>query len=105
MSPWCVFLQQASRRKTGESVSGNDDVIVDGEIEQAAGLDQLSGDGAILGRWGGVPARMVMYNYNTGGSFGDGGTENFAGVNQRAIEKAASYQDIAQDLALAVERK
>ena len=46
-----------------------------------------------------------MYNYNTGGSFGDGGTENFAGVNQRAIEKAASYQDIAQDLALAVERK
>ena len=80
-------------------------MIVHGKIEQAAGLDQLSGDGAILGRWGGIPARVVMYNYNTGGSFGDGGPENLAGVDQRTVEQATSYEDIAQDLALAVERK
>ncbi len=80
-------------------------MVVHGQVEQSSRLNELSSNGPILRRRRGVAARVIMYNNNTGSSLGDGSPEHFPGVNQGAIEQAASDEDVPQDLALAVQGK
>ena len=48
---------------------------------------------------------MVVHHDNARGRLGDGGPKDLARMDQRAVEEAAGDQDLAQHLALAVQRQ
>src|SRR5574338_932800 len=78
-------------------------MVMQRQIQQLPGSNQLAGNSAVFGGWGGITAGMVVHHDDAGGRLGDGGAENFAGMHERAIEDAASDEHFAQHPALAVE--
>ena len=71
--------QQASLGQGGISGTGNDEVVVDRDTHQLAGLDQLPGDPDIFARRLRVAGRMIVQTDDGRGIFQDGAT--YASVN------------------------
>ena len=53
---------EAATAQADVAAGADDDVIEHADVEQAAGLDDLGGDGYVLRRGGGVAAGVVVSN-------------------------------------------
>ena len=90
-------LDHSALAQAGVSVAGipcpaNDDVIEDVDFHDLGGVHQLTGHADILraGRW--VSARVVVCQYNGGGSVLYSGSEYFARVYQRGVKGSEGDQ-------------
>lgn len=53
--------KQTQRLEAGDPVAADDQMVVDGDAQGAAGLDDLAGDLDVRGRRGGVAGRVVVH--------------------------------------------
>lgn len=89
-----------------EGVGGaaaDDDVVLEGDLEEAAGLDELAGDAEVGGAGGRVAGRVVVDAEDSGGRFADGEVVDLAGVDEGAVDGAGSDLGAAEDAVAVVE--
>src|SRR5689334_648019 len=72
-----------------DAVGGDDEVVADADVDETEGVAEAACD-ALVGRAGLCDTRGVVVEEDDGGSvMGQGGLDDFAGINGGAVESAA----------------
>jgi hypothetical protein len=83
----------------------HDDVVEDFDFKKLASSNEITGDFDVgLGRFG-LSARMVMRDYDGGGTRHDSQTEYFAGMTEDRIHRSNGHQVVTFDAPTSVENK
>src|SRR5690348_5412534 len=80
-------------------------MVVQRQVQQASRGGQLLRDRPIFRRRGRVAARVIVHDDDTRRGLRDRGAEHLSRMHQGTVEQPASDQDLAQDLALTVQRE
>ena len=92
-------------RQAEIAVAADDQVIVHREVQGLTGLDHGLGQFLIRGRGGGIAARVIMDQDETGGLVFQGQLQDLSGINHRLVHRAFLKDLLGDNFVLAVQVK
>ena len=87
--------QQSRLREAYVASPSDNNVVLDGYVEYFPCLHELFGYYPVVGRWCRIPARVVVDENDGRRPLRDRLPKHFSRMNERRVEEAASYRDVA----------
>src|SRR2546427_7614181 len=81
-----------------------DEMVVHGNVQETPGVYELPRNGAVIRAWRGVAAGVVVRHDDSCGAEGDGQSEHFTRMHERAVQDSARDFLNADHARLRVER-